>query len=97
MGYDTQEPVISTFQMYFPNEAIQLEERVQKRQSTWNDALSRWPLPDEYEDGVDDFNDIIINCVHVERKDAAFRILHKISQDSIENLEIQSLTTNTST
>ena len=49
------------------------------------DALSRWPLPDEDEDGADDFNDIVINCVHVERKDAAFRIIHKISQDPIEN------------
>ena len=49
------------------------------------DALSRWPLPDEDEDGADDFNDIVLNCVYVEGKDAAFRIIHKISQDPIEN------------
>lgn len=38
------------------------------------DGLSRWPLPDEDEEGDDDYNDVIINCIVVERTDALNRL-----------------------
>ena len=38
------------------------------------DALSRWPLPDEDEDGHDDYNDIVINEVIFESVDLLMKI-----------------------
>ena len=48
------------------------------------DGLSRWPLPDEDEEGNDDYNDIIINCIIVEREDALIKITHQITTDQID-------------
>jgi hypothetical protein len=45
------------------------------------DSLSRWPLPDKDEDGFDDYNDILINCI-ILRTESSFM---KITQREISN------------
>jgi hypothetical protein len=42
------------------------------------DSMSRWPLPDDDEDGTDDFNDIIINTIILETETSLMKVEHKL-------------------
>jgi hypothetical protein len=41
------------------------------------DALSRWPLPDQDEEGFDDYNDIVINVIIFETENSLMKIQQK--------------------